>query len=104
MGLESLVGRLTWCYDPARSRLSDGLSVSADPWSPWSEKAPCSMSLIWPKAVAEECARSADNALRPFRCVLLMPFGGRFTQVAEIVKGRDSVRFCQDGPYGRTCH
>ncbi len=43
------------------------------------------MSEIWPLDVRTKSLGSADNAIRPFKCLLLMPFETRFTQVASII-------------------
>ncbi len=44
------------------------------------------MSEVWPLDVRNRLSRAAKDAIRPFRCVLLMPFEGRFNQVADVIK------------------
>lgn len=48
------------------------------------------MSEIWPKDTQNRLIESAVNPIRPFKCLLLMPFEGRFNQVAEIIKNETS--------------
>jgi hypothetical protein len=43
------------------------------------------MSEIWPLDVRNELTGSAKDAIRPFKCILLMPFESRFAQVATII-------------------
>lgn len=49
------------------------------------------MSEVWPLDVKNRLSRAAIDPLRPFKCVLLMPFEARFDQVAEIIKKSVSV-------------
>lgn len=45
------------------------------------------MEGIWPKDVFDQSLRSCDEPLRPFHCLLLMPFGhDRFHRLAEAIK------------------
>jgi hypothetical protein len=44
------------------------------------------MSDIWPYDVKVSQSIAAVNALRPFKCVMLMPFEPRFDQVAVIIR------------------
>lgn len=44
------------------------------------------MSDIWPFDVKRRQSAAALNALRPFKCVLLMPFEARFDQIAEVIR------------------
>ncbi len=43
------------------------------------------MSDIWPYDVKVGQSSSALNAIRPFKCILLMPFEARFDRVAEVI-------------------
>jgi hypothetical protein len=43
------------------------------------------MSEIWPLDVKNKLSGGATDALRPFKCLLLMPFEGRFNQVVEVI-------------------
>ena len=43
------------------------------------------MSEIWPLDVKNKLSGAATDAIRPFKCLLLMPFEARFNQVAEII-------------------
>lgn len=45
------------------------------------------MSEIWPLDVRKQLSSSEANLIRPFRCLLLMPFEKRFNNVAEIIRG-----------------
>lgn len=44
------------------------------------------MSELWPLDVKVKLDRGPIEALRPFRCLLLMPFESRFNAVADVVK------------------
>ena len=44
------------------------------------------MSEIWPFDVKARFSSGAIDAIRPFKCTLLMPFERRFNQVAEIIR------------------
>jgi hypothetical protein len=44
------------------------------------------MSEIWPFDVKRRMDTAAPDNIRPFKCLLLMPFEGRFDQVAEIIR------------------
>ena len=44
------------------------------------------MSEVWPLDVRERLSNSGLDAIRPFKCLLLMPFEGRFNQVAEVIR------------------
>ena len=44
------------------------------------------MSEIWPLDVKNKLSGAATDAIRPFKCLLLMPFEGRFNQVAEVIR------------------
>lgn len=44
------------------------------------------MADIWPYDVKRALSSSGKDAIRPFRCLLLMPFENRFEQVAEIIR------------------
>ena len=43
------------------------------------------MSELWPLDVRNKLERGSVGPLRPFRCLLLMPFEGRFDKVAEAI-------------------
>lgn len=43
------------------------------------------MSEIWPLDVKNKLSGAGADAIRPFKCLLLMPFEARFNQVAEII-------------------
>ena len=43
------------------------------------------MSEVWPHDVQKHISASEVDAIRPFKCILLMPFEARFNQVAEII-------------------
>jgi hypothetical protein len=44
------------------------------------------MSYVWPLDAKEALLNSAKNPLRPFKCVMLMPFEARFNQVADVIR------------------
>lgn len=44
------------------------------------------MSELWPQDVAAKLAHAPAEAIRPFRCLLLMPFEDRFNAVAELIR------------------
>lgn len=44
------------------------------------------MSEVWPLDVKNSLSRAATDAIRPFKCLLLMPFERRFDPVAEIIQ------------------
>jgi hypothetical protein len=45
------------------------------------------MADIWPNTAFEQALSQPDDSLRPFRCVLLMPFHSpRFDHVANFLK------------------
>ena len=44
------------------------------------------MSEVWPLDVKHRLSRSVMDAIRPFKCVLLMPVEGRFNLVAELIE------------------
>ena len=43
------------------------------------------MSEIWPLDVKNNLSGAGVDAVRPFKCLLLMPFEARFNQVAEVI-------------------
>jgi hypothetical protein len=43
------------------------------------------MSELWPLDVITKLDRGPVGPLRPFKCLLLMPFEGRFNAVAEVI-------------------
>ena len=44
------------------------------------------MSEVWPLDVKNKLTGAARDAIRPFKCLLLMPFEGRFDEVAKHIK------------------
>src|SRR5689334_7469547 len=44
------------------------------------------MSELWPLDVKKRLDRGPVEPMRSFRCLLLMPFEGRFNTVAEVIK------------------
>lgn len=44
------------------------------------------MSEIWPLDVKNRISGSVTEGIRPFKCLLLMPFETRFNQIAEVIK------------------
>jgi|SRR5579871_1577563 len=44
------------------------------------------MSELWPRDVKETLDRGPIEPLRPFKCLLLMPFEGRFNAIANLIK------------------
>ena len=44
------------------------------------------MSELWPLDVRARLERAPPEPIRPFRCLLLMPFEGRFDRVAEVIE------------------
>ena len=44
------------------------------------------MSEVWPLDAKRRIERTASDAIRPFKCLLLMPFDARFNQVAHIIQ------------------
>jgi hypothetical protein len=44
------------------------------------------MSEVWPYDAKKALIYEAQNNIREFKCVLLMPFEKRFDQIAEIIK------------------
>ena len=44
------------------------------------------MSEVWPLDVKQRLTGTDTNAIRPFKCLLLMPFDSRFNQVAQIIE------------------
>ncbi len=44
------------------------------------------MSEIWPLDVKNKLSVSVTEGMRPFKCLLLMPFETRFNQIAEVIK------------------
>lgn len=44
------------------------------------------MSEVWPFEVKNKLIGATRDAIRPFKCLLLMPFEGRFDQVAELIE------------------
>jgi len=44
------------------------------------------MSSIWPRDVIQKTERSADDALRGLRCILLMPFKDEFAPIAHLLR------------------
>ena len=44
------------------------------------------MSELWPLDVRARLDAGPVDAIRSFRCVLLMPFEGRFDKIAEVIK------------------
>lgn len=44
------------------------------------------MADIWPLDAKRNLSTFAKNSIRPFKCLLLMPFEGRFRQIAEVIK------------------
>ena len=43
------------------------------------------MSEVWPLDAKLRLERAASDAIRPFKCLLLMPFESRFNQVADVI-------------------
>ncbi len=44
------------------------------------------MSEVWPFDVHKRLEGAPTEAIRPFKCLLLMPFGGRFDRIAEEIR------------------
>jgi hypothetical protein len=44
------------------------------------------MTEVWPLNVSRKLAEAATDAMRPFRCLLLMPFHESFDEVTEIIR------------------
>lgn len=44
------------------------------------------MSEIWPLDVKNRVSSSVSEAIRPFKCLLLMPFEARFDQIAKVIE------------------
>ena len=44
------------------------------------------MSDIWPRSAIEQASRRPEENLRGYRCLMLMPFGGRYERLAEVIK------------------
>jgi hypothetical protein len=44
------------------------------------------MSELWPLDVRARLERAAPEPIRPFKCLLLMPFEGRFDRVSEVIE------------------
>jgi len=44
------------------------------------------MSEVWPLDVKNKMSYAAQDSIRPFRCLLLMPFDPPFNWVAEIIR------------------
>ncbi len=44
------------------------------------------MSEVWPLDAKKRLLMASGEAIRPFKCLLLMPFESRFNQVADIIK------------------
>ena len=44
------------------------------------------MSEVWPLDVVNRVRKAAIDKLRPFKCLLLMPFESRFNCIADEIK------------------
>ena len=44
------------------------------------------MSEVWPHDAKLRISRSASSGIRPFKCLLLMPFESRFNEIAKIIE------------------
>ena len=44
------------------------------------------MSEVWPLDAKLRLARSTSHGIRPFKCLLLMPFESRFNEVAKVIE------------------
>jgi hypothetical protein len=44
------------------------------------------MSELWPLDVRARLDKAPLGPLRPFKCLLLMPFEGRFNKVSEVIE------------------
>ncbi len=51
------------------------------------------MSECWPLDVKRSLDEGVIEGLRPFKCLLLMPFEGRFNAVAEVIRSVLCQRF-----------